>query len=130
MTAASRLHGRTVLLVEDESLVSLLAEDALLDEGCEVVLAMRLAEALEAARHRQFDLAVLDVNLGGGDTSYPVAEVLLTRQVPIMFATGYDIQGLDPRFRSFASVRKPFSPDQLIRTAEHVLAEGATAAQA
>ena len=130
MTAVRRLHGRTILLVEDESLVSLLAEDALLDEGCKVVLAMRLAEALEAARNTEFDLAVLDVNLGGGDTSYPVADILLERQVPIIFATGYDVQGMDPRFRSFASLRKPFSPEELVRTAVQLLAGGGGRTQA
>lgn len=42
----SLLEGRRVLLVEDESLVAMLAEDMLLDLGCEVVVAMRLDKAV------------------------------------------------------------------------------------
>lgn len=91
MATWDTLQGLTVLLVEDESMVSMLAEDVFLDAGCVVLLAMRLREALEIARTEKLDFAVLDVNLGGGDTSYPVAELLEEREVPYMFATGYEI---------------------------------------
>jgi CheY-like chemotaxis protein len=108
------LNGRTVLLVEDESMVSMLAEDVFLDAGCVVLLAMRLGEALELARSEKIDFAVLDVNLGGGETSYPVAELLEERNVPYMFATGYAGDGIDPRFSARPQVQKPYAPDQLV----------------
>lgn len=116
------LQGRKVLLVEDESILSMLAEDVLADAGCTVMLAMRLPEAVELARSGCFHLAVLDVNLGGGDTSYPIAEILLERRIPFMFATGYDSAGLDARFRDCPRVQKPYAPEQLLQTAA-VLAE-------
>ncbi len=47
-----------------------------------------LVEALHIAASEDFDAAVLDVNLGG-QTVYPVAEVLGTRNVPFAFLTGY-----------------------------------------
>lgn len=111
------LEGRRVLLVEDESLVSMLAEDVFADAGCVVLLAMRLGEAIKLAEEAEIDFAVLDVNLGGGETSYPVAEVLLERQIPFVFATGYDIEGLDPRFQSRPRVQKPYSPERLLQLA-------------
>lgn len=111
------LIGRTVLLVEDESMVSMLAEDIFLDAGCVVLLAMRLGEALELARSEKIDFAVLDVNLGGGDTSFPVAELLEERAVPYLFATGYNADGIDPRFSGRPRVQKPYAPSQLVRVA-------------
>jgi PAS domain S-box-containing protein len=86
-----RLAGRRVLLVEDELLVAMEMEEALRDLGCEVLgpaatveEALRLALA-EAGR---IDAAVLDVNLAGRP-SFPVADLLAGRGVPVVFATGY-----------------------------------------
>lgn len=109
------LKGRVVLLVEDESLVSMLAEDVLQEAGCDVRLAMRLADALRIATEAELDVAVLDVNLGGGDTSYPVAEVLAERGVPFLFATGYDWAGIDQRFQNCRWLQKPYAPRALLQ---------------
>lgn len=115
MCELAALQGRTVLLVEDESLVSMLAEDVLLDAGCDVLLAMRLADALRIASEAEFDVAVLDINLGGGETSYPVAELLSKRGIPFVLATGYDRDGIDQRFNSCRWVQKPYAPRVLLQ---------------
>ena len=101
--------GCRVLLVEDESLVAMVAEDTLLDLGCEVVLAMRLDAALSLAREADVQLGVLDVNLGEG-RSYPVADILRARGIPFLFATGYSVAGLDPPYRARRPCRSPTAP--------------------
>jgi CheY-like chemotaxis protein len=116
------LQGRTALLVEDESLVSMMTEDVLDQAGCEVLLAMRLSEALELAQTAQFDFAILDVNLGGGQTSYPIAEMLLAKRIPFFFATGYDEAGMDPLFKQHPRIQKPYSPDCLLKVARELFA--------
>ncbi len=55
---------------------------------------MRLDKAVDHVRTGNFDLAVLDVNLGDA-RSYPVADLLLERCTPFLFATGYGTQGLE-----------------------------------
>lgn len=121
MNAPIKLHGRTVLLVEDESLVSMLAEDILVEAGAEVVVAMRLARALELAQDTSIDCAILDVNLGFGDTSYPVAEVLRAREIPFIFASGYGADAGDPDFGDRPVVPKPFEPATLLSVLESCL---------
>lgn len=106
------LHGRRVLLVEDESLVAMLAEDMLTDLGCEVMTAMRLDQALAFARNERFDLAVLDVNLGNA-RSYPVADVLFERCTPFLFATGYGRQGLEAAYQAVPVLQKPYQSEPL-----------------
>lgn len=113
----SGLKGLTVLLLEDESMVAMLTEDILLEQGCDVLLAMRLEDGLKLARDAAFDLAVLDVNLGGGNTSYPVADLLLERRIPFLFATGYHAGGMDPRFEECPKIQKPFTPTDLANRA-------------
>lgn len=116
----SLLEGRRVLLVEDESLVAMLAEDMLLDFGCEVVVAMRLDKALEHVRTGQFDLAVLDVNLGDA-RSYPIADLLFERCTPFLFATGYGRQGLEEAYREVPVLQKPYQAAPLAHLLTHVL---------
>ena len=110
------LIGRRVLLVEDESLVAMLAEDMLVDLGCEVVVAMRLDKALAQVRTTSFDLAVLDVNLGDA-RSYPVADLLFERSTPFLFATGYGRQGLEDAYKAVPVLQKPYQAAPL----EHLL---------
>jgi CheY-like chemotaxis protein len=116
----SLLEGRRVLLVEDESLVAMLAEDMLLDFGCEVVVAMRLDKALEYARAEAFDLAVLDVNLGDA-RSYPVADLLFERCTPFLFATGYGRQGLEEAYQAVPVLQKPYQAAPLAHLLSHLL---------
>lgn len=120
MKESGSLAGRRILLVEDESLVSMLAEDVLTGAGAFVLLAMRLGEALELARSEAIDVAVLDVNLGAGDTSYPVAAVLAARSIPFLFATGYGANGIDPAFSDRNVVQKPYKASELVQAALNV----------
>lgn len=96
------------LIVEDEALVSMLIEDIVAELGYEVAaVASRLQEACDLAQTRQFDFAILDVNLDG-KPSYPVAEILSERGVPFAFATGYGARGLEGKFSEVPTLAKPF----------------------
>jgi CheY-like chemotaxis protein len=113
------------LVVEDESLVAMLIEDMVLDLGWEVVaVAGRLSEALPVAESGTIDFAILDVNLGSGTFSYPVADVLRARQIPFVFATGYGRAGLENGYRAIPTLQKPFDR----RTLEKVIHEALHAA--
>jgi CheY-like chemotaxis protein len=112
-----------VLIVEDEAAISMLIEDMLLDLGTEIVgPASRLDPALQLAREAEFDAAILDINIGGVQ-SYPVADVLLSRGIPAIFATGYGSSVLPERFRSCQILCKPFDQHQFSKALQRVLAE-------
>jgi CheY-like chemotaxis protein len=102
------LVGRRVLVIEDESMVTILIQDTLVDMGCEVIgTASRFNEAVAKAETLSFDVAILDVNLNGQQT-FPVAEVLAKRRVPFIFATGYGAAALPEEFRTVPTLPKPF----------------------
>ena len=111
------------LLVEDESMVALLLESMLEEFGVTVSVAMRVPDALRLAEAGGFDFAVLDVNLGGGQRSDPVAEVLRASGVPFMFSTGYGERGLTPAFRGVPTLQKPFEVEALRETITRLLAD-------
>ena len=118
------LAGKRVLVVEDEGLVSMMIEEYLDGLGCEVAgAAARLKEALAMARTLDFDLAVLDVNLGG-ELSYPAAEALRERGVPFLFATGYGVAGLPDALRGAPVLPKPFRQAQLAEAMHRAAAAG------
>jgi DNA-binding response OmpR family regulator len=120
MTNYPTLAGRTVLLVEDESLVSLMAEDVLCEAGCVVRLAMRLGDGLALAESERLDLAILDVNLGG-ELSYPIAAALHRRGIPFFFATGYAAAGLASGYGHHLTLEKPYDPARLLGAASELL---------
>ena len=105
------LQGLKVLVLEDETLVSMMVEDMLADLGCEVVGPFaRLDGALAFVGEGEpaIDIALLDVNLGG-ERSFPLAEVLSGRSVPFVFTTGYDDAGMPEAWRGRPALRKPFT---------------------
>lgn len=102
-----------VLVVEDEMMIAMLIEDMLVDMACEVVgPGFSLNQAVALARKEAFDLAVLDVNLGGSE-SYPVADILRERGIPFIFATGYGQKGLTEAYQNVTTLKKPFTSDEL-----------------
>jgi CheY-like chemotaxis protein len=111
-----------ILVVEDEAVIAMLVEDMVLDFGSEVVgPAAKMDEALRLASHAALDAAILDVNVSGA-VVFPVADVLRSRGVPIIFATGYGSGGLPPRFQKDPALSKPFSFEALAEALHTVLA--------
>ncbi|MBN9560235.1 MAG: PAS domain S-box protein [Alphaproteobacteria bacterium] len=109
------LNGPHVLLVEDEPVVALEFEMTLRRLGYQVVgPAATLGEALRLIEtEERIDAAVLDINLAGSP-SYPAAERLSERGVPVIFATGYGELAYEWRDGGRARVlRKPLGPGDL-----------------
>lgn len=107
---AHEIAGLRVLVVEDDTLVALLEEEYLTDLGCVVVgCVSNVADGVAKVSDPtlELDCALLDINLQG-ERVFPVAEALLDRGVPFLFATGYGAAGLPPRFAGFPVLAKPF----------------------
>ena len=105
----TRERKHRILVVEDEAMVSMLLEDMVLDCGGELVGPVaRFDDALELAHKAEFGVAVLDLNLHG-TLSYPIAEVIRERGIPVIFATGYGADGVLDRFSDCPTLQKPFS---------------------
>lgn len=110
-----------MLVVEDEVIVGMLVEDMLTELGYAVVaLSTHLDEAVELARTLDVDCAVLDVNLNGR-MSYPVADMLRSRGVPFIFATGYGAKILIPPYTGTPTLQKPFKVGDLQQSIELAL---------
>ncbi len=109
----TRLTGRRILVVEDEALVAMLVEDALLDAGALVIgPAATVREAIALLDREEPHAAVLDMNLAG-ETSTPVADVLAARGVPFVVATGYGADGLPHAHAAVPVLAKPYDPGEL-----------------
>lgn len=111
----SDLRGRRVLVVEGESRIAMLIRDTLEDLGCEVVaIASRFQDALEKATGLVFDIALLDVNLGG-QPSFAIASELAARGVPFVLATGYSSPTVPAELKQAPVLEKPFLRAELER---------------
>jgi light-regulated signal transduction histidine kinase (bacteriophytochrome)/CheY-like chemotaxis protein len=87
--ADTPLLARNVLLLEDNLIVALEAEDLLRALGAKSVTAVSsVAGAILLCDSAVFDFAVLDINLGF-ETSLAFAERLRSSKVPFVFASGY-----------------------------------------
>jgi two-component SAPR family response regulator len=116
------LKGLDVLLVEDESLVSLLLEDMLHELGAGAVRhAGRLDKGFALAADRRPDVAVLDVNIAG-NAVFPLAQKLTEDRVPLLFITGYGRDGLGPEWASCQVLQKPLTLEQLEKALHRTLA--------
>lgn len=106
-------HPFRVLVVEDEPLIGMSIEDVLEEMGWEVVgPAAGLSQAVALAKAATFDCAILDVNVRGGHI-YPLAEMLLDRGIPLLFASGYANWTAPDRLVGQARLSKPFTSAQL-----------------
>ena len=105
----TRERKHRILVVEDEAMICMLLEDMVLDCGGELVGPVaRFDDGLELAHKAEFGVAVLDLNLNG-TLSYPIAEVIRERGIPVIVATGYRADGVLDRFSDCPTLQKPFS---------------------
>ena len=116
------LAGTRVLIVEDEPIIAMSAEDMLDELGCVVTASVAsLPEALKAAEHGGFDLVLLDINLNGV-LSLPVADRLRDSGIPFVFATGYGPAGAGSGHPDVPVVAKPYKAETLAAAMAKALA--------
>jgi DNA-binding response OmpR family regulator len=122
------IAGKRVLIVEDESLIAMLLEMALQDEGGVVVgPASRVADALRMLKDEVIDGAFLDVNLAG-EPALPVAEALAERNIPFLMLSGYG-EAAVPEGRDWPIRSKPFEVGDVLQALSDLMQRRADPAQ-
>jgi CheY-like chemotaxis protein len=107
------LGGKTILIIEDNYLISQTAR-----RGLESFGAIILGPAGTSAQARTLlasgacDAAVLDISLEGED-SFSIADDLAAQNTPFVFATGFGDEILPKRFAHVARVEKPYTSEDL-----------------
>ena len=118
--ADSALRDRRILVVEDEFLIAMSLQDALENAGAVVVgpapSVEKAIKQIESEPH--IDAAVLDVNLGGM-LAYPVADMLVAKNIPFVFTSGYEDNLLKSRYSQVKNCPKPYQ----FRAMEEALVE-------
>ena len=110
-----------ILVAEDEFLVYLALEEELRAAGYVVVGPFpSLAATQEAIAREHFDLALLDINMGG-EMAWPVADALIAKNIPVIFLSGYGAGVLPERFLALPRLAKPYDPALLLREIRRVL---------
>lgn len=118
------LHGKSILVVEDNRVLAAAMSSFLESVGCRVIgPALDSAAALELVESVQIDAAILDVHLQN-ETCREIARELRERQRPMLFTTGFD-EGLVPsEFKDRPLLSKPVDGAQLEDALIDVFREG------
>jgi DNA-binding response OmpR family regulator len=108
------LHGKRVLVVEDDALAAFDIMKTLRDACAEILVpAMSVARALEFATE-DFDCAVLDVVLRDGAV-FGAARLLHEQGVKLVFYTGHFDLDLNREWPDAQVLIKPATPDLLVQ---------------
>ena len=82
-------NPQRILIVEDEPLIAMMLEDFLdaLGKDC-VGTCDTVQSALATIADESPDAVILDINLSGGEKSWPVADALAERGIPFVLSSG------------------------------------------
>jgi len=126
--AVDILHGRSILVVDDEESIRMLLDEGLSAHGMHVECAANSAQALELIRKRAFDVALCDVNLAPGqgtsgrETAQQIAAFSYTGARPeIVFMTG-DLVEENGDGDHVRQLQKPFRISDVLAVLREVLA--------
>jgi CheY-like chemotaxis protein len=102
---------RSILIVEDEGLVSMMMEDLVREMGVRRVhVCADLQLATQIAESGELDCAVLDLRVRGGESG-AVADILASRGIPFIFSTAGLLDAIPARHRFRPVISKPFNED-------------------
>ncbi len=122
------IGAETILVVEDDKDLRLIAKDLLEGLGYGVLTAQDAAEAIQILKRKQkVDLVFTDVVMPGGVDGFELANRIATKfpQVKVLLTSGYSehlarSQATVPEF-TFNMLKKPYGLGQLAREIRHVL---------
>jgi two-component system, NtrC family, sensor kinase len=122
----------TVLLVEDNSDVAIVAADYLEQHGCKVVKAASAEAAIDALnKRRDIDLVLSDIvmpGISGLELGRLVREY--HPEIRMVLASGYSDKAAVATEEGFTLIRKPYSPETLHRILAGVMKENSQAQSA
>jgi DNA-binding NtrC family response regulator len=125
----SLLNGKRCLVLDDEFLIALDIQQILELAGAKHVVSVATAsEAMELFRRdSNFDLAVLDVKLGGSEgNSLGVASMLAKAGTPFVFLTGMRTDNVHAqKFPQAPVVEKPYDALALLDAVQRALKNAA-----
>jgi CheY-like chemotaxis protein len=128
MTKSSDADSYHVFVVEDEALIRMMIVEMLEALGHRISgEAGQITQAVQLARTAEFDLAILDVNIGGHLIT-PIAEIIALRKRPIIFASGYAPGVIPEPFRDRPALRKPFMVEDMQKAIILAMAQSGAAA--
>jgi CheY-like chemotaxis protein len=111
-----------VCVVEDNPIIAMDTSEMLVDLGYTVDGPYHsLKAATNGCQACNFDCALLDVNLGRGETSEAIALLLRDRQVPFAFVSAYDASLIAYREEAEECVAKPVTPHSLEKIVSKLL---------
>lgn len=114
----------SILLIEDEKIMRVTLEDALVAAGYDVVSFETGAEALQAFRQSPFTVVVTDVKLPDSDGIEILREITRTSSVQVIVMTAFGtikdaVEAM--RLGAFDYITKPFSLDEFLLLIERAL---------
>jgi len=120
----SEFTGKRILIIEDDPLIAMNLESSLIEAGCKILGSARTIEDASALiANADFDIALLDANLGGQPVD-ALAIALTKRNIPFAFVTGYGREALPHGFQGALVLEKPFSDSQVLRLLETLCPRG------
>jgi CheY-like chemotaxis protein len=106
-------HGGRVLVCDDNLLMAEVVAEFLRECGLAPMGPVgRLDSAMQMARERALDGAVLDVNLNGRPC-FPICPILAARCIPFVFLTGYPDAAIPIEYRGAPLIAKPFESNEM-----------------
>jgi len=114
---------KTLLIVEDEVLVATVLRDELTDAGYHVLdLTDHHARALEVAKARKPDLALVNIRLAGHDDGIELAENLKALGIPVLLISGQVSRASSAKTVAIASLPKPYDAADMVGAVAYLLA--------
>jgi CheY-like chemotaxis protein len=106
---------KRILVVEDDPLVRVVAVEALIEEGFDVVEAVNGEQALQHCSEHLADLLFTDIRLPGDVDGWEIAERCRDQNpgIPVIYASGYsDVEARPVAGSVF--FRKPYRPADVV----------------
>jgi two-component SAPR family response regulator len=110
------LEGCHVLVAEDEPLIAMDLAEELRAAGAGIVGPSSTVDgAMELFCREKVDAAVLDIKLGK-KLIYPLADMLVAKNVPFIYVTGWGAERIPKKFADVPICEKPFPSNSVTET--------------
>jgi CheY-like chemotaxis protein len=110
------LEGCHVLVADDEPLIAMDLAEELRAAGAGIVGPSSTVDgAMELFCREKVDAAVLDIKLGE-KLIYPLADMLVAKNVPFIFVTGWGAERIPGKYANVPVCEKPFPSNSVMET--------------